>query len=774
MKKNYNYLLLAITLTLGGLLGIQNQVRAQSTGFTVSNPTVTENGGNTVFVWKVEQTTNNTGLSHFVIQNLCLPTGSNIAVENSSDNANWTTIPSTTADGSTLACQTFGSFLKLSGSSNAKINFYRVTLKGKYIAIDGQSIVKFGNGQGRSLEESCKIVATKVPKLAANSTDAIIKNICKGGSLTLNAATGYSNYTWTKNNSNLNVNTSTYTITDAVPGTYNYQVSYRISDCESITEKFTVVVNALPTVVANASATEVCDGTNVTLYGSGASTYSWDKSITDNVAFKQVVGSITYTVTGTDANNCVNTKTITIRVKPLPTISVTENKSICLGESIKIKASGNSTGYLWNPGNYTTAEVSVKPLVTTTFTATGTLEGCSSSAATIITVKARPKVELKTDNSIICAGNKVSLTAYSAEGSTYKWSTSSENSSTIEDNPTYTKTYEVYSYKDGCESESKASVTVTVTDCKFMTTYTQGFYGNSGGLTCDGMTTTAKLKSALNEGSYTFGGNNSRSFTLRYSDITNGYIFKLLPGGGTPAALNSGSWSYDSKGKPNSPVDATGKITNNLLAQTITLWLNMRTSGNLSSFKMSSSFKTAKGNCSNSTVNYADTKEFSVGAKFVNKSVNELYNLAIKALTNTLDKSNDPTISEISSTVDVINNAFDQGRYVINTVSSNAIEVKTMSRNMTETPEVVQMIQAYPNPFSGSLTFTLTPRSSGQATLELYNVSGQKVATVFDGELREGEEQKIEFTMPKGQISQILIFNFRQGTDIVQGKLVNL
>ena len=112
MKKNYSKLLISMTLIFGVTLGFRNQALSQSVGFTVSTPTLSESGGNSIFVWKVEQTTNNTGLSHFVIQNFCLPTGANILVENSSDNLNWSTIPSTNADGSTVSCQSFGSFLK--------------------------------------------------------------------------------------------------------------------------------------------------------------------------------------------------------------------------------------------------------------------------------------------------------------------------------------------------------------------------------------------------------------------------------------------------------------------------------------------------------------------------------------------------------------------------------------------------------------------------------------------------------------------------------------
>ncbi len=1058
MKKNYKQLLLVLYWAIGGILGIQYQVQAQGVGFTVSSPTMTENGLYTIFVWKVEQTTSPTGLSHFNIQNFCLPTGSDILTENSSDNLNWTTISNTTSDGSSVDCQTFGAILKFSGALNSKINYYRLTVKGKYTLVDGQSIVKYGKGQS---EISCQVVSTQVPKLASQFAAAVQKQVCEGGSLTLNAATGHTNYAWSLNGTDLNVHTNAFSISNAAPGTYSYQVAYEISNCETMTETFTVTVSAkpvitlqtagfcamgstslaalisserkdgawsivsgsatisdgqlvssspgeitlkytvpfgdgcfhsaetkvsvwalptvtatadqtvcydteitlngagaisylwdnevldgvsfnanstttytvigtdgngctnkatskvtvnalptvtatadqtvcyddkvtlkgsgastyvwdngvvdgelffakstttytvigtdgngctnkatskvtvnalptvtatadqsvcydteitlngsgalsyiwdndipnntsfkvkktttytvtgtdsngcentatstvtvheLPTVVANAVANEVCEGSTVTLFGTGASNYTWDKGVFDNVAFTQSVGAVTYTVTGIDDHLCRNSNTITIQVKALPLITVSENQSICIGDSIAIQASGNATSYLWSPGNGSTAEISVSPLTTTTYVVTGSLDGCTASGSSLVTVKPRPSVNLTVDNATICLGDKVILQATSSSGAVFQWSNSTVTQALLEDFPTANKTYVVTASLDGCTSATSASVEVEVIECKLFTTYTQGFYGNTGGLTCDGMTTIAKLKSALSSGSITFGGSNNRSFTLRATDITNGNIFKLLPGGGKPAALNVGSWTYDSKGMNNAPVDAIGKINNNLLSQTITLWLNMRTSGNLGNFIMTSTFTTAKVNCSNNSINYGDTKEFKVGTKFVNKTVNELYNLAIKALTNLLDKANDPALADISSTVDLINNAFDQGRCVITYLRSNAVEVKTMSRFIADSPEWVQLIQAYPNPFNEALTFTLTPRSNGQATLVLYDVSGQLIATVFDGELRAGEEQKILYRLPHAHGNQTIIFQFRQGVEAVQGKLLS-
>src|SRR5690606_38669632 len=94
-------------------------------------------------------------------------------------------------------------------------------------------------------------------------------------------------------------------------------------------------VNPIPnvTALANGSNTDItiCEGDNLTLTGSGATTYTWDNGVINNVAFIPAVGTHTYTVTGT-SNTCQNTDTITVTVSPNATItllSASADQSVC-------------------------------------------------------------------------------------------------------------------------------------------------------------------------------------------------------------------------------------------------------------------------------------------------------------------------------------------------------------------------------------------------------------------------------------------------------------
>ena len=98
-------------------------------------------------------------------------------------------------------------------------------------------------------------------------------------------------------------------------------------------------------VIANVSSDTICSGQSVTLYGSGALNYTWTGGVVDNIPFYPNATQ-TYTVTGTTANGCIRTSTITIQVNQSNASTIIS--SICF----------NQVPYLWNalsidsPGTY--------------------------------------------------------------------------------------------------------------------------------------------------------------------------------------------------------------------------------------------------------------------------------------------------------------------------------------------------------------------------------------------------------------------------------------
>jgi|GEM_PF-2897746 len=255
---------------------------------------------------------------------------------------------------------------------------------------------------------SCSFTATTTltptsfvaPVVIAHATAT---NLCVGGSTTLTGS-GATTYTWSNG------------VTDGVALMPTTTIQYTVTGTDGNgcidNDTITVDVNPLPSVVANATSNMVCLGNSTTLSGSGATTYTWTNGVTDGVAFTPTT-TVQYTVTGTDANGCVNTDAITVSVNnnPLPTVTAMATATtVCAGDPTTLTGGGAST-YVWSNG--VTDGVATTPTATTHYTVTGTDgNGCMNDA--VITVTVNPLPSLVVSNTSICTGTTFTLTASGA------------------------------------------------------------------------------------------------------------------------------------------------------------------------------------------------------------------------------------------------------------------------------------------------------------------------------------------------------------------------
>jgi hypothetical protein len=82
-------------------------------------------------------------------------------------------------------------------------------------------------------------------------------------------------------------------------------------------------------------------------------------------------------------------------------------------------------------------------------------------------------------------------------------------------------------------------------------------------------------------------------------------------------------------------------------------------------------------------------------------------------------------------------------------------------------------VSAAPNPYNDRIRFTVQSNVSGRGSLELYNMLGQRVKTIFEGEVQKGQVKTIEYAVPGAQRSG-LIYMFRVGNERTSGKLIGL
>lgn len=169
------------------------------------------------------------------------------------------------------------------------------------------------DGNGCSNTSTVSVTVNALPTITASASGAI----CAGDFVTL-TGNGGSTYNWMPGS------LSGATVTDAPSASTTYTVTGTDANGCSNTGTVAVTVNTLPTVSASSSASTSCSGAQITLTGSGATTYSWmPGSLSGSPVNDTPTASTTYTVTGTDGNGCSATGTVGVTVNSLPAVTIT-------------------------------------------------------------------------------------------------------------------------------------------------------------------------------------------------------------------------------------------------------------------------------------------------------------------------------------------------------------------------------------------------------------------------------------------------------------------
>ena len=162
-----------------------------------------------------------------------------------------------------------------------------------------------------------------------------------------------------------------------------------------------VVVNPIPTVsVANAT---ICNGQSATLSAASmqpiGGTFLWSTGATTSTVSVSPQTNTNYTLVYS-LNGCSSpSASATVSVNPIPQLTI-NNATICEGDSVILTATPNLPGgtILWTPNGATTNSITTNPLVTSTYSAVYTLNGCpSSSFSTNVTVNPIPIVSFDAD-----------------------------------------------------------------------------------------------------------------------------------------------------------------------------------------------------------------------------------------------------------------------------------------------------------------------------------------------------------------------------------------
>jgi gliding motility-associated-like protein len=185
----------------------------------------------------------------------------------------------------------------------------------------------------------------------------------------------------------------------------------------------------------------------------------------------------------------------------LPSITLTQNAAICIGNSISLNANGG-TIYQWSPaGSLDNAGINnpvATPSSTTTYTVVVTDQNtCVDSSNVTITVNPLPTA-LATGDSVACAGSSLTLTA--SGGVSYSWTPASTLNDPNIANPVASPlSPTVYTVTvtdvNGCSDDATISVSInaqpkasfTVTDGGLALVTCEGYAGNLNNTSTDAL-----------------------------------------------------------------------------------------------------------------------------------------------------------------------------------------------------------------------------------------------------------------------------------------------
>ena len=157
---------------------------------------------------------------------------------------------------------------------------------------------------------------------------------CEGSQTTLSVA-DFNTYQWSNNQSEASITINT-------PGQYSITVT-DVNNCiGAASVMVNQVANPIPTIFGNP---KFCEGSSTELFVDPYVNIDWSNNI--NGSNNEIFAPGIYSVTVTDANNCVGENVIEVSVNENPIPEITGPGSICIG-STALLAAGDFENYFWS------------------------------------------------------------------------------------------------------------------------------------------------------------------------------------------------------------------------------------------------------------------------------------------------------------------------------------------------------------------------------------------------------------------------------------------
>ncbi|GAB3992727.1 hypothetical protein GCM10028807_26230 [Spirosoma daeguense] len=303
------------------------------------------------------------------------------------------------------------------------------------------------------------VLDPQAPVITASS-----ENVCPGTSVTLTASgcTGgtviWSDRAQSGNSIVVTVNSRT-----------TYTAQCQIAGCLSSPAIKTInIANDLPRPTIVCSTSVVCPGEAVTLTVencTGTPVWNSTTATTSSITVIPTAGHNTYSVyckNGSCTSASSPVYTIDIVAPRIPTVTASAD-TVCVGGRVVLTATGCNGTVQWSNGVTGVSSITVNPNANISYYAECKFRTCLSAPSNTVNlvVLSLPTPEVTADKSIICSGEKVTLTATGCQG-TVKWYGIDRIGASIDIYPTETKEYYATCKLGACESDPSTRVRVTV------------------------------------------------------------------------------------------------------------------------------------------------------------------------------------------------------------------------------------------------------------------------------------------------------------------------
>ena len=220
------------------------------------------------------------------------------------------------------------------------------------------------------------------------------------------------------------ISNSSSAVTQVSPISSQWYYVTVTNDTCSASDSVYVLVNDLPNINLLPIDTSICMMDTAFFSVTGSENYNWfinDSSVLASNKYELIIKKdLVAIVEGQDLNGCSAYDTSIIKVLALPVVSLTTDTSICIGDSIILKASGG-IDYLWSESSFgIDSVIEFTPEKTNVYSVkvVGS-NSCYDVDSVSVVVNDLPTIELMSDT-LICEGSRANL--WARGGVVYEWS----------------------------------------------------------------------------------------------------------------------------------------------------------------------------------------------------------------------------------------------------------------------------------------------------------------------------------------------------------------